>query len=460
MTFLTSNRPTAEWQASDAAHHIHPFTDHSALAKRGVRVITRGDGVYLWDSDGNRIMDGMAGLWCVQVGYGRKELAEASYRAMQELPYYNTFFQSTTPAAVTLSEKLAEITPAPFKHTFFANSGSEANDTIAKMVRYYWNLQGKPEKKTIISRDYAYHGVTMAAASLSGLQPMHPQFDLPLAGFEHAGAPYWFAEGGDMDPDEFGLKAARSLEEKILALGADKVAAFIGEPVQGAGGVIVPPDTYWPEIQRICRKYDILLIADEVICGFGRTGNWWGSETFGIEPDFMTLAKGLSSGYLPISAVMVGKRVGDAMTAADEEFVHGFTYSGHPVAAAVALENIRILQEEGIIDRGRDEIGPYMQSRLRTLAEHPLVGEVRGVGLVAAIELVEDKAARKPYDPSRGAGVICRDHSIANGLIMRAVRDAMVLSPPLVITKEQVDEMVGIVHTALDLTAKDLAAGN
>ncbi len=459
MTVTDMDRPTADWQARDAAHHIHPFTDHAALAKRGARVITRADGVYLWDSEGNRILDGMAGLWCVQVGYGRQELADAAYRAMQELPYYNTFFQSTTPAAVALGETLSEITPAGFEHVFFANSGSEANDSIVKMVRYFWNRENRPDKKIIISRDYAYHGVTMAAASLSGLRPMHPQADLPLPGFEHAKAPYWFAEGGAMAPEEFGLAAAKSLEDKILALGPDNVAAFIGEPVQGAGGVIVPPASYWPEVQRICRKHDLLLIADEVICGFGRTGNWWGSETFAIAPDFMTLAKGLSSGYLPISAVMIGDRVARVLTEANEEFVHGFTYSGHPVAAAVALENIRILQREKLVERCRDDTGPYFQARLQELADHPLVGEVRGVGMVAAIELVEDKAARRPYPPERGVGTICRDHSVESGLVMRAVRDAMILSPPLVISREEIDELVGIARKAIDLTARDLAGG-
>ncbi|MGI9494006.1 MAG: aminotransferase, partial [Geminicoccaceae bacterium] len=316
---------TALWQALDSKHHLHPFTDHQALAAAGTRIITRAEGCWLWDSDGNKILDGMAGLWCVNVGYGRKELIEAASRQMAELPYYNTFFQSATPASVELAAKLASIAPGEMEHVFFANSGSEANDTAVKLVRYFWNLKGKPEKKIIISRDYAYHGVTLAAASMSGISTMHPQSDLPLPGFQHIMAPYHFVHGKDHDPDIFGVAAATMLEEKIKEIGPDKVAAFIGEPVQGAGGVIIPSFEYWPKIQEICRKYDVLLIADEVICGFGRTGRWWGSETFSIKPDIMTIAKGLSSGYLPISAIMLGKRVGDAITGSGEEWVHGFT---------------------------------------------------------------------------------------------------------------------------------------
>jgi putrescine aminotransferase len=447
---------TQNWQQLDSRHHIHPFTDHAALAERGVRVITRAEGVYLWDSDGNRLLDGMAGLWAVNLGYGRAELAQAGYRQLQELPYYNTFFQTTHPPAVALAEALSRVTPPGLSHAFFANSGSEANDTIVKMVRYYWNLHDRPEKKIIISREHAYHGVTLAAASLSGISTMHPQADLPLPLFEHVDAPYWYDQGGETSPDQFGLDAARSLERKIEELGADRVAAFIGEPIQGAGGVIVPPESYWPEIQRICRAHDVLVIADEVICGFGRTGRWFGCDTFGIAPDFMTLAKGLSSGYLPISAVMIADRVAETLIGAHQEFTHGFTYSGHPVAAAVALENIRILEQERIIETVAETTAPYFQARLREFAEHPLVGEVRGVGLIAAMELVEDKARRKHFDAKREVGVRCRDHSVANGLIMRAVRDIMVLAPPLVISLGEIDELIDRARLALDLTARDL----
>ena len=451
-----TTKATAAWQEMDRRHHLHPFTDTKLLNEQGVRVITRAEGVYLWDSEGNRLLDGMAGLWCVNVGYGRDELREAAYRQLGEVPYYNTFFQSATPPAIELAGVLGEITPAGLEHVFFANSGSEANDTIAKMVRFYWNLLGKPEKKTIISREYAYHGVTMAAASLSGLTPMQTGFDLPLPGFEHVAAPYWYKDGGDLDAGAFGLKAARALEDRILELGPDRVAAFIGEPIMGAGGVIVPPASYWPEIQRICREYDVLLIVDEVICGFGRTGNWFGSDTFAIEPDFMTMAKGLSSGYLPISALMVHDRVARAIIDKGGEFVHGFTYSGHPVACAVALENLRILRDEKIVERAGADTGPYLQARLRELADHPLVGEVRGVGMIAGIELVKDKGKRQSFDPDLKVGNACRDFSVENGLVMRAIRDIMVLSPPLVITHAEIDELAELARKSLDQTAEKL----
>lgn len=447
---------TARWQALDRDHHLHPFTDHKALAAIGSRIITKAEGCWLWDSDGNRILDGMAGLWCVNAGYGRKRLVEAAARQMAELPYYNTFFQCATPAPVELAAKLAAIAPAGLTKVFFANSGSEANDTAVKLVRYFWNLQGRPEKKIIIGRKLGYHGVTMAAASLSGLTPMHPQSDLPLPGFEHVAAPYWYGEGGDLSPEVFGRLAAKALEERIVQLGADKVAAFIGEPVQGAGGVIIPPDGYWREIQAICKRHDVLLIADEVICGFGRTGRWWGSETFEISPDMLTMAKGLSSGYLPISAVMVGERVGRALADSGEEWVHGFTYSGHPVAAAVALENIRIMEEEGLHERASGPIGQAFADMLHALTDHPLVGEARSVGLIGAIELVADKAARQHFPEEREVGLICRGHCIDNGLVMRAIRDIMVLSPPLIISEAEIEEIGSRARKALDLTAKQL----
>ena len=453
---MTSNS-TAVWREIDRRNHLHPFTDHKILAEQGVRIITRADGVYLWDSEGNRLLDGMAGLWCVNLGYGRRELIDAASRQLEELPYYNTFFQSATPPAIVLSAMLAEVTPEGFNQVFFANSGSEANDTIVKMVRYYWNLAGKPGKKTIISRDYAYHGVTMAAASLSGLPPMQRPFDLPLPQFVHTAAPYWYKYGADLTPEEFGMATARALETKIVELGAENIGAFIGEPIMGAGGLIVPPDNYWPEIQRICRKYDVLLIADEVICGFGRTGNWFGSDTYGIEPDFMTMAKGLSSGYLPISGVMVHDRIAKPIFENGGEFIHGFTYSGHPVAAAVALENVRILRDEKIIEAVGTDSGPYLQARLRELADHPLVGEVRGIGLIAGVEMVANKETRTPFEPEGRAGILCRDACMAHGVVVRATRDVIVMSPPLIITKAEIDELVAALAKSLDETAAAMA---
>jgi putrescine---pyruvate transaminase len=456
MAIQTIGADTARWRELDARHHVHPFSDQAALAEKGVRVVTRAEGCWLWDSEGNRILDGMSGLWCVNVGYGRAELVEAAARQMATLPFYNTFFQCSTAPAIELAARLAAIAPAGLSRVFFANSGSEANDTVVKLIRYFWKLQGQPKKQTMIGRTYAYHGVTLAAASLSGLPNMHPQFDLPLPGFVHVPAPYWYAEGGDLTPEAYGQKAAQALEKKILELGPETVGAFIGEPVQGAGGVVIPPACYWAEIQRICRKYDVLLVADEVICGFGRTGRWFGAERFGIAPDLMTLAKGLSSGYVPIAAVLLGRRVGDALATAREEWTHGFTYSGHPVAAAVALENLRIIEAEGLHERAAGPLGDYFAAALAGLADHPLVGEVRTCGLLGALELVEDKPARRYFPSARRVGLICREHCIENGLVMRAVRDVMILAPPLIITEAEIDEMIAKARRALDLTLDDL----
>ncbi len=449
---------TVRWRQTDIRHHLHPFTDTKGMAEEGgARIITKADGVWLEDSEGHKILDGMAGLWCVNIGYGRNELAEAAHRQMLELPYYNTFFKTATPPPIELSEKLAELTPEGFNQVFYASSGSEANDTLVRMVRHYWNLMGKPEKKVIISREHAYHGSTMASASLGGMAAMHGQADLPLPGFEHVMPPYWYDHGGDLDPEAFGKVAAKAVEDRIVELGADRIAAFIGEPIMGAGGVIIPPKSYWPEIQRICREHDVLLVADEVICGFGRTGHWFASEPLAIEADFMTLAKGITSGYLPLSALMVGERVAGALIQEGGEFFHGFTYSGHPVPCAVALENIRLIEEEGLVERVRDDTGPYIQSSLRQALEgHPLVGEVRGIGMFGAVELVKDRATRTHFEPLGEVGILARDHCLAENLVMRAVRDSLVFSPPLSITRQEIDILVGSAVKAIDRTARDL----
>lgn len=459
MTDSTHNL-TKYWQTLDAAHHIHPFTQTSALTAEGVRIITKADGVYLWDSEGQRLIDGMAGLWCVQVGYGNGELAEAGYEALRRLPYYNHFFKTSNPYTIELAAKLATILPQGHGRVLFANSGSEANDTALKLIRYYWNLQRKPEKKVHLSRDYAYHGVTFAAASLSGLTPMHPQWDLPLPGFAKVPAPYWFgaeaAGYGNVDPDEFGVLVAKKLEERILEIGPEYVASFSAEPIQGAGGVIFPPKTYWPEVQRICKQYDVLLHLDEVITGFGRTGEWFGAHTYNIDPDIMTMAKGLSSGYQPISAISLGPRMGDAIATADEELVHGYTYSGHPVASAVALRNLEVLEKQNLVSRVKNVIGPYLQRRLHeTFDDHPLVGEVRGIGLLAAIELVPEKPKRSFFARDMEVGTHCRNYCFKSGLVMRAIRDTMVLSPPFIVTEKEVDEIVDKAKAALDQTARD-----
>ena len=447
---MTTAHTTAEWQALDAAHYLHPFTDHKSLAARGTRVITRAEGVYLHDSEGHRILDGMSGLWCVALGYGRHELAEAAYRQMQELPYYNSFFQCANPPAIELADRLARLSPPQFQHAFFTGSGSESNDTLVRMVRRYWELRGQPQRQVIISRWNGYHGSTMAGASLGGMKAMHSQGGMPIPGIVHIGQPYWFECGGELDPDEFGLKAARELEQKILEIGPDKVAAFIGEPVQGAGGVIIPPRTYWPEVQRIIDRYGILFASDEVICGFGRTGDWFGCEHYGTRPDFMTLAKAITSGYQPLGALMVADRVAEVLVGEGGEFFHGFTYSGHPVAAAVANANLEIMERERIVERVRTEIAPYWAARWRELGDHPLVGEARTLGLFGALELVPRKPSRA-FFPERGTvGTRCRDLSVRNGLVMRAVWDTMIAAPPLVITPAEIDELVAKAVQTLD----------
>ena len=442
---------TQQLQDIDGQHHIHPFTDHKALMEKGTRIITRADGVYLWDSDGNKILDGMAGLWCVNVGYGRQELVDAATDQMQELPYYNNFFQTTHPPAIELSKALVDISPSQFNHVFFTNSGSEANDTVVRMVRHFWALEGKPEKTVIISRENAYHGSTVAASSLGGMKGMHAQGGI-LHDIEHIAQPYWYRSGSEMDPEEFGLKTAQALELRIKEIGEDRVAAFIAEPVQGAGGVIIPPASYWPEIQRICKKYGILLIADEVICGFGRLGEWFGSEHFDIEADLMPIAKGLSSGYLPIGGLLVGDRVTETVINKGSDFNHGFTYSGHPAACAVALENIRILKDERIIEKAKNELSPYLQKKWLALGDHPIVGEARGVGMVGALELVKDKNTKTSYPSEQNVGTICRDFCFNNGLIMRAVGDAMIICPPLVISHSEINELIEKAKLCLDLT--------
>ena len=443
------------WQALDAAHFLHPFTDSAQLGARGTRVITRAEGIYLYDGEGRQLLDGMSGLWCVAVGYGRRELTEAATRQMNELPYYNSFFQCATPPAIELAAKLAEITPPQFQHVFFTGSGSESVDTAIRLVRRYWQLEGQPERNVIIGRWNGYHGSTIAGASLGGMKWMHEQGLLPMPGVEHIDQPYAFERAGELPVGEFGMRAAQELEQCIQRLGPGRVAAFIGEPVQGSGGVIIPPDSYWPEIQRICDRHGILLVSDEVICGFGRTGSWFGSEHYGTRPDLMTMAKALSSGYLPIGGVMVGDRIARTL-AKGGEFAHGFTYSAHPVCSAVALANLEIIQREQLVEHVRDVAGPYLQRRWAELADHPLVGEARGLGLLGALELVKSKQPRAWFEPRGKVGERCRDNAIANGLVMRATRDTMIIAPPLVITPAQIDELVEKAWRTLDQTLAGL----
>ncbi|WP_020395584.1 aspartate aminotransferase family protein [Thiolinea disciformis] len=448
---------TTVYQAQDAAHHVHPFTDTAQLNQKGSRVITRAEGVYIYDEAGHKILDGMAGLWCVGVGYGRDEIVDAVAAQMRELPYYNAFFQTTHPPAAILAERLARLAPQQMNHVFFTGSGSDANDTVVRMVRHYWASQGQPDKQVIISRKNAYHGSTMAGASLGGMGAMHGQGGLPIPNIVHINQPYWYGEGGTQDPNEFGLARARELETKILELGVEKVAAFIGEPIQGAGGVVIPPASYWSEIQRICDKYQILLIADEVITGFGRTGEWFASQYYGIKPDLMPLAKGLTSGYLPMGAVLISDRVFDVI-ANHGEFYHGYTYSAHPAACAAALSVLDILEREQLVTRVKNDIGPYMQERWLKLAEHPLVGQARMVGLIGGLELSPNKAQREPFKVERGTvGLIGRENSFANGLVMRHVGDTMIISPPLTISYREVDELINKAQKTLDDTYQKAA---
>ena len=451
---------TSHIQALDSAHFLHPFTDFKDLNSRGARVMTEAKDIYVWDSEGNRVLDAMSGLWCVNVGYGRKELADAAHAQMLKLPYYNSFFQTTNVPAAMLAARLASLAPTvggrSFEHVFYSSSGSESNDSNVRMVRRYWDLLGQPERKIIISRTNAYHGSTMAGASLGGMSGMHAQGDLPIPNISHIGQPYFFenAQPGESVHD-FGIRAAGWLEERILALGVHKVAAFIAEPVQGAGGVIIPPASYWPEIQRIVDKYGILLISDEVICAFGRLGHWFAYEKFGYRPDLITFAKAVTSGYIPLGGVMVGDRVAKVLIEQGGEFNHGYTYSGHPVACAVALANLDVMESEHLVVRVREDTGPYLAAQFATLMDHPLVGEAQTCGLMAGLVLVQNKATRAVFPPELSVGMVCRGHCFANGLIMRAVGDRMIIAPPLTITHAQIDEMMALIRLALDKTLAD-----
>jgi len=454
---VSNQYQTAQLRELDALHHLHPFTTHSSLRASGPRVIVRGDGPYIWDSEGARILDGMAGLWTCNVGYGRKELAQAAYDQMVELPFYNTFFKTTHPPVVALSRKLAELAPDNLNQVFYGSSGSESNDTAIRLIRHYWVLKGEPKRRIIISRKSAYHGSTIAAGSMGGMSHVHAHSYPVYEGFRHIMDPYWYGESDDGEtPEAFGLRAARALEDEILAIGPENVAAFAGEPVQGAGGVKIAPESYWPEVQRIVDRYGILLLADEVITGFGRLGTWFGSQHYGIRPNLITFAKAATSGYIPLSGVIVDDKIVDALMAHNDDFNHGYTFSGHPVACAVALKNLEIMEEEKLVPRVKEFTGPALAKLLAKFKDHPLVGEVRSVGLLGAIELVADKRLRRRFaDPGR-VGLICRDHFFREGFIMRAVFDTMVTAPPLIWTQSQFDEAEAVIRRALDLTLNDV----
>jgi 4-aminobutyrate--pyruvate transaminase len=442
--------------ARDIAHHLHPYTNAVQHEADGPLILTSGKGIYVFDENGKSYVEGLSGLWCVSLGFGEERLVEAAAKQMRKLPYYHTFAHKTSDVTVELAERLIGIAPVPMSHVFFANSGSEANDTVVKMVWYYNNALGRPNKKKIIARTKGYHGVTVAAASLTGLPNNHRDFDLPIANILHTDCPhhYRFGKPGESEED-FATRMAESLETLILREGPDTVAAFIAEPVQGAGGVLVPPKTYFEKVQAILKKHDILFIADEVITGFGRTGNMFGTETFKMQPDIITVAKQLSSAYLPISAVLINQKVYEAIRDNSGKigtFGHGYTYTGHPVSAAVALETLKIYEERNILAQVRD-VAPTFRKEMQRFASHPLVGEVRCVGLVGAVEMVKDKATKESFDPKQGLGAYLVGRAQEHGLILRAVVDSVAFCPPLIITRDQVTDMFARFEKALEDTA-------
>lgn len=455
---MNAPQKTKALQALDQSHHLHPFTDLQAYSSSGGLIVSRAEGVYIYDSEGNQLLDGMSGLWCCNLGYTQPAIVEAVHQQMLELPYYNNFFNCSNQPSLEMAKALVDVTPEQFNHVFFTNSGSEANDTNIRLVHRYYDLLGKPEKKHIISRKNAYHGSTIAAASLGGMDYMHKQFE-GLNYVHYINQPHWFVNGGDLSKEEYGLQVARELEAKIDEIGEDKVGAFIAEPVQGAGGVIIPPSTYWPEIQRICDERDILLIADEVICGFGRTGEWFGSETYGIKPDLMTFAKAVTNGFMPLGGVMVGEKVANALLSHEGEFAHGLTYSGHPAACAAGLATLEILNNGGVIENAASTLSPRFLQGLEAFADHPIVGEVRGSGMFAAIELVRDKASRERLAPESKGAVFCRNVAVSKGLMVRQTGDAMIMAPPLVCSIEEIDTLLERFGQALDETAAHYSVG-
>ncbi|MBA1138768.1 aspartate aminotransferase family protein [Mesorhizobium neociceri] len=439
-------------EARDIRYHLHGYTNARKHQESGPLIIEKGDGIYVEDVAGNRYIEAMAGLWSVAVGFSEKRLVDAAARQMSKLPYYHDFGSKSHSPLVDLAEKLVQMAPVPMSKAYFTNSGSEANDTAMKMIWYRSNALGQPARKKIISRKRGYHGVTIASASLTGLPNNHLSFDLPIANVLHTSAPHYWrdAEPGESE-EQFSSRLADDLETLILAEGPETIAAFFGEPIMGAGGVIVPPAGYWAKVQAVLSKYDILLVADEVICGFGRTGEMFGSQTFGIKPDIMVLSKQISSSYLPISALLINEKMFEPI--ADESdrigtFGHGFTGGGHPVAAAVALENLKLIEERDLVGNART-VGAHMQARLRKLTSHPLVGEVRGVGLIAAVELVADQTSKAPWGKPGALGGLVNGFLQQNGVISRNMSDAIAFCPPLIITETQVDTLIDAFERSL-----------
>ena len=442
--------------ARDQSFHLHPATNLRTVQKEGPLVITRGEGVYVYDDEGRRYLEGMSGLWCASLGFSERRLAEAAYRQMCELPFYHSFSGKVPAIATELAQRLIRIAPAGMGKALFANSGSEANDTAIKLAWYINNALGRPRKKKIISRQRAYHGVTIATASLTGLAFAHEDFDLPIARILHTDCPHYYrgAQPGESE-EAFATRLAGNLEQLILREDPDTIAAFFAEPVMGAGGVIVPPASYFDRVQSILKKYDILFVVDEVICGFGRTGNMFGTQTFGLEPDIMTLAKALSAGYQPISANLLTNALYDVLLAQSDKlgiFGHGYTYSAHPVPAAVALETLKIYEERDIASHVR-RVGPRMQAAIRSYADHPLIGDARGIGLIGAVEVVRDKASKQSFDPKAGVAAYLVRRAQHHGAILRNMPgDVVAFSPPLIISETEIDEMMTCFGRALDDT--------
>ena len=448
-------------RSRDISYQLHPFTNLARHESEGPLVISRGKGVYVYDEAGREYLEAMAGLWCAALGFGEARLAEAAFRQLSRLPYYHEFGGKANDVAIALSERLVRLMPVPMSKVFFNNSGSEANETAVKLVWYYNNARGRYRKKKIIARQRAYHGTTMVAASLTGLAASHRDFDLPIPQVRHADCPYLYRYGHPGESEEaFATRLAESLDAQIQREDPDTVAAFIAEPVMGAGGVIVPPATYFEKIQAVLRKHDVLLIADEVICGFGRTGGgMFGTETYGLTPDIMTMAKSITSGYLPLSATVISEELYRACVGQSERhgvFAHGYTYTGHPASCAVALEVLDVFEERDLLGHVR-RVSPLLQGGVRRFADHPLVGEVRGVGLVAGVELVPDKAGRGTFVPPGSAGSLFVTRAQAHGLIVRNLQDTIALCPPLIVSEGEVEELLDRFGRALDETAAELA---
>jgi putrescine aminotransferase len=436
-----------ELREMDRAHHLHPFTDHATMHPSGTHILESGAGCYLQGEEG-KLLDGLAGLWCVNVGYGRKEIVEAVAKQMQELSFYPSFFNSTTEPAVRLADRLGRMAPGNLNYAVFSNSGSEANETALKIIRQYQILKGKPERTKILTRDFAYHGVTLATASMTGLPSCQTPYGLPLPGFLHAPAPYAYAVGREKEAEAYGEECVAATKKLIEKEGPETIGAMFLEPVQGAGGVIVPPPGYLLAMRRLARDYEILFVADEVITAFGRLGGWFASAMWNLEPDLMILAKGLTSGYISMGATIVSQPIAEVLMKGGY-FAHGFTYSGHPVAAAAAMANMDIIEKEKLVERTKELLGPYFQKKLQEFAGHPAVGEVRGVGLIGAMELLP-KGGRKDLKPGMNLGITGAAKVRKEGAIVRGIRDLLAFAPPLVITEKEVDELFGSVRRGID----------